>query len=225
MMTVLECHGAGARKFLQGQLTCDLDALLPDAPQLTACCNIQGRVIFIADLAMKSDEFFLLQIPSSMSKIVINHLEKYARFSKCALTENHQILSFSQYDKARRISQGLPNIYPETSEQFMPQRLNLHLIPGAMSFKKGCYLGQEIISRLHFKGTLKHHLYSGQIQKKIPLRIGEPINSINGENTGSLIDYCEDLDKLALIFVNEIENKAPHLCYNAIKEITLPTYS
>lgn len=53
---------------------------------------------------------------------------------------------------------GLPNIYPATSEAFVPQMANMELI-GGVSFDKGCYPGQEIVARMQYLGTLKRRLY------------------------------------------------------------------
>ena len=49
---------------------------------------------------------------------------------------------------------GLPEIYPETSGEFVAQMINLDRI-GAVSFTKGCYPGQEIVARAHHLGRVK----------------------------------------------------------------------
>ncbi|MEW6561740.1 MAG: folate-binding protein [Pseudomonadota bacterium] len=56
------------------------------------------------------------------------------------------------------IQAGLPQIYPATQEQFVPQMVNLELI-GGISFKKGCYPGQEIVARMHYLGKPKRRMY------------------------------------------------------------------
>ena len=56
------------------------------------------------------------------------------------------------------IFSGIPNIYPETSESFIPQMINLDLID-AVSFSKGCYPGQEVVARTHYRGKLKRRMY------------------------------------------------------------------
>ena len=43
-------------------------------------------------------------------------------------------------------------------EQFTPQMLNLDLL-GAISFTKGCYVGQEIVARTQNLGRIKRRLY------------------------------------------------------------------
>ncbi|NGP52252.1 tRNA-modifying protein YgfZ, partial [Thioalkalivibrio sp. XN8] len=49
---------------------------------------------------------------------------------------------------------GLPEVYPETSGEFVAQMINLDRI-GAVSFTKGCYPGQEIVARAHHLGRIK----------------------------------------------------------------------
>jgi tRNA-modifying protein YgfZ len=52
------------------------------------------------------------------------------------------------------VEAGIPEVYPETSGQFVAQMLNLDRI-GAVSFTKGCYPGQEIVARAHHLGRVK----------------------------------------------------------------------
>jgi folate-binding protein YgfZ len=55
------------------------------------------------------------------------------------------------------IRAGLPQVYPQTHEAFVAQMLNLDLL-GGVSFDKGCYTGQEIIARTHFRGAIKRRM-------------------------------------------------------------------
>ena len=60
------------------------------------------------------------------------------------------------------IRAGIPTITPATQEAFVPQMVNLDLI-GGVSFEKGCYPGQEIVARMHYRGTLKQRMYLAHI--------------------------------------------------------------
>jgi folate-binding protein YgfZ len=53
---------------------------------------------------------------------------------------------------------GLPQVYPQTHEAFVAQMLNIDLL-GGINFEKGCYTGQEIIARAHFRGTVKRRMF------------------------------------------------------------------
>ena len=56
------------------------------------------------------------------------------------------------------ILSGIPVVYPETQDHFVAQMINLDLL-GGISFEKGCYTGQEIVSRLHYLGKLKRRMF------------------------------------------------------------------
>ena len=61
------------------------------------------------------------------------------------------------------IAAGLPWIEAATQDLFIPQTLNLDLIQG-VSFTKGCYPGQEIVARSHYRGTLKRRMVYASTQ-------------------------------------------------------------
>ena len=58
------------------------------------------------------------------------------------------------------ITAGMPLITTPIVEAFVPQMVNLELI-GGVSFKKGCYPGQEIVARTHYLGKVKRRMYRG----------------------------------------------------------------
>jgi folate-binding protein YgfZ len=60
-----------------------------------------------------------------------------------------------------QIRAGMPWILPATQELFLPQMAALEQL-GAVSFEKGCYPGQEIVARTHYRGELKRHLALGR---------------------------------------------------------------
>ncbi|XHS77271.1 YgfZ/GcvT domain-containing protein [Burkholderiaceae bacterium UC74_6] len=58
----------------------------------------------------------------------------------------------------RLLEAGLPHVQAATTEQFVPQMLNLELL-GGVNFQKGCYPGQEVVARSQYRGTLKRRTY------------------------------------------------------------------
>ena len=60
----------------------------------------------------------------------------------------------------QEIINGVPVITQRTSEQFVPQMVNLDLV-GGVSFSKGCYPGQEIVARMRYLGRLKQRMIRG----------------------------------------------------------------
>jgi folate-binding protein YgfZ len=81
------------------------------------------------------------------------------------------------------------DIYPESRGMFLPHRLNLHKST-LLSFDKGCYKGQEIIARTHYRATLKHTFQCYTVVYSEPLYIGmKLINTADNSECGELIDY------------------------------------
>ena len=76
------------------------------------------------------------------------------------------------------IANGEPEVYAATSGEFVAQMLNLDLL-GAIDFDKGCYTGQEVIARAHYRGRVKRRLQR--------FRTGEPVRLEPG-GAGELAD-------------------------------------
>ncbi|HEU5442535.1 MAG TPA: hypothetical protein VFU61_01840, partial [Steroidobacteraceae bacterium] len=70
------------------------------------------------------------------------------------------------------IISGLPQVYGATSEEFVAQMLNLDLV-GAIAFDKGCYTGQEVIARAHYRGRVKRRLQRFRSRGPLDLKPGD----------------------------------------------------
>ncbi len=55
------------------------------------------------------------------------------------------------------IETGLPEVLAATSGSFVAQMLNLDLVD-AISLSKGCYTGQEVVARAHYRGQVKRRM-------------------------------------------------------------------
>ncbi len=81
-------------------------------------------------------------------------------------------------------------IYPESRGMFLPHRLNMHQT-GYINFNKGCYKGQEIIARMHYRATQKHFLVCFDIQTSIVPQPELALYSDDGLSVvGEVVDYC-----------------------------------
>ena len=61
------------------------------------------------------------------------------------------------------IQSGKPWVWSQTVEAFVPQMINFELVDG-VSFKKGCYPGQEVVARSQYLGKLKRRTFHGSTQ-------------------------------------------------------------
>ena len=74
--------------------------------------------------------------------------------------------------RALDIAAGQPQVYAATSAQFVAQMLNLDCID-AVSFTKGCYTGQEVIARAHYRGRVKRRMQRFESLHPCALNPGE----------------------------------------------------
>jgi hypothetical protein len=81
--------------------------------------------------------------------------------------------------QAADIADGLPQVYRATSEAFVSQMLNLDVL-GAIAFDKGCYTGQEVIARAHYRGRVKRRLQRFRATGEQALRVGAEGHFVGG---------------------------------------------
>jgi tRNA-modifying protein YgfZ len=154
----LHFSGPDALKFLQGQLSSDMADLSIGSALLAGLHNPQGRVIALLDLTRPSAEEIVAALPAELADTVAERLRRFVLRAKVTIARAPPSAPPSgSLSRAARIAAGLPQIYRATSEQFVAQMLNLDLI-GAVSFSKGCYTGQEVIARSHYRGRVKRRM-------------------------------------------------------------------
>lgn len=109
------------------------------------------------------------------------------------------------------ILSGIPVIYPETSEAFVPQMTNMQVING-VNFKKGCYTGQEVVARMQYLGKLKRRMYLVKIASENSINPGDILfssDTSSGQGTGTIVDAQPDseggTDALAVIDISSAE--------------------
>ena len=86
----------------------------------------------------------------------------------------------ANWDRAD-IAAGLPQVYLPTSETFVAQMLNLDLL-GGIAFDKGCYTGQEVIARAHYRGRVKRRLQRWHAPPGPELRPGTSARTVDGRS-------------------------------------------
>lgn len=89
------------------------------------------------------------------------------------------------------IEARLPWVTQATTERFLPQMLDLDL-DGGLDFNKGCYPGQEIIARLHYRGEVKQRLRYGICEQ--PLSPGDALYAPGGSRVGDVVNAARHAD-------------------------------
>lgn len=197
--STIRASGPDAFEFLQAQLSNDL-RLLDERPQLlTAWCNPKGRVICIMRVSRR-DAGYTLTLPGELAESVMKRLTMFRFRSKvdleaaAASPDDLGIAGSTEDWLLDNLRAGIPEIWQAQSEQFTPHMLNLDLI-GAVSFDKGCYPGQEIVARTHYRGASKrrtHRFESGQ-----PVAAGDKVS--DGERDIGEVLNAIGCDLLAVI--------------------------
>ncbi len=213
-LSILTVAGNDAAKFLQGQITCNINDITDIKSSLGAMCNPKGRAI-TTFLLVKNADAFLMVLPQELLASVKKRLQMYVLRSDVTLTDSsdelcligladgvaqaeqtpdfsasrqeniavnlqNRSLIIAKADNAQKlwseqvqlgfqpddsaqwryldIVSGIPWLTAATSEEFIPQMLNLDKL-GGISFNKGCYTGQEIVARTHYLGKAKREMF------------------------------------------------------------------
>ncbi|RMV63133.1 hypothetical protein ALP06_01620 [Pseudomonas coronafaciens pv. atropurpurea] len=274
---VLAVRGVDAGKFLQGQLTCNLNYLNEDRSSLGARCTQKGRMQSSFRIAFDGDGC-LLAMASELIEAQLLDLRKYAVFSKSKLTdESSAWVRFGLQDgdgalvslgldlpqetdavvrsqdmlairvsparaelwvraeqaddiRSRLASQlaegplndwllgqvraGIGQVFGSTREEFIPQMINLQAV-GGVSFKKGCYTGQEIVARMQYLGKLKRRLYRLTLQgDQVPepgTAVFSPVHASAVGNVVIAAQAGQAVELLAVLQGDAAENGRIHL--------------
>jgi len=100
-----------------------------------------------------------------------------------------------------QIDQGVARIEAATVETFVPQALNYDLT-GHISFDKGCYTGQEVVARLHYRGTPKKRLSRARSALTTAPSAGSALYTAETQQSaGTLVNAAIGPDKLAIALI------------------------
>jgi len=104
---------------------------------------------------------------------------------------------------AADIAAGLPQVFRASSEQFVPQMLNLDLLDG-ISFTKGCYTGQEIVARTQHLGRIKRRTFRYRVAGGPPL---VPLASLHleGSKVAEVVMSAPRGDAVELLAVTALD--------------------
>ena len=177
-----ELAGPDAAAFLQGYLTADLDALGAVGERValpTAYCNLKGRVL-ASGWAFGEASRVRVLLHASVAQDFAASLGKFLPFAKSQLSR-HDGAGFRATPSPAAVElpptgwfaeegagrqdefaaacagAGFVVVAKPVAEAFLPQMLGLTDV-GAVSFAKGCYLGQEVVARAEHLGQVKQTL-------------------------------------------------------------------
>ena len=194
--SIINVTGNDTFDFLQGQFSNDLEILEKEPALLTAWCNPKGRVIILTNVTRTAGGYSF-PVPAEMVDDIVKRLTMFRFRAKVEFTIEAAI---DANDARDAIHAGIPSIGRKQSEKFTPHMLNLDLL-GAISFDKGCYTGQEIVARTHYKGATRRRML--RFTSAEPLAVGDKVSDGN-RDIGEVLNV-EGLDLLAVVPVDKAD--------------------
>lgn len=114
------------------------------------------------------------------------------------------------------IQAGIPVITAQTQDEFVAQMVNFEVL-GGVSFKKGCYPGQEIIARTQYLGKLKKRMFRAHLAETNTIAIGSDLFTpeFGAQSCGKIIAAETSpeggTDVLAVMQISAFESGEVHL--------------
>ncbi len=140
----------------------------PEAESLMQ--KIQPKLPEQDDYCTTTDNLLVCKVPGKVTRYIVA-----GEFDPVSTAwddlKNHATVCGNHSWSYLDIQAGIPQIYANNSEEFVPQMLNLHSIDG-ISFQKGCYPGQEVVARMYFLGKLKRRMYLAHVDSEQAVESG-----------------------------------------------------
>lgn len=131
----------------------------PEAAQLLE--QHFNKVPAVANEVIKYNSICCIRIATELPRFeLIGPIEDMKKLWQTLSTSSQPVAN--HYWTWLDIQGGIPSITSPVVEAFVPQMINLQWIDG-LSFKKGCYPGQEIVARTHYLGKLKRRMYLAHV--------------------------------------------------------------
>jgi folate-binding protein YgfZ len=127
---------------------------------------------------------------SNQHYLVISEATESSQHWFDLLTQNLQSQG-SQLGRYLDLTTGLAWLDINSSEQYIPQMLNLDKL-GGVSLTKGCYTGQEVVARTHYLGQVKRELFLAECGVDAVLDGKTSVIDESGQTVGQVLSFCPD---------------------------------
>ena len=143
----------------------------------------------------KGDCYVLNNTSERVSSAIVIHKsnDKLDNLPRFFTSMGFSSLEFNT-NKLADMMRGFLRIDMITKEKYIPQVLNMEVLNG-ISYKKGCYTGQEIVARTHYLGKIKKRIFSIETESE-SMKYGDVIHNIDSESIGEVISNTQDVQSL-----------------------------
>lgn len=160
-----------------------------------------------AQITRNEDTINIRLNPNNPDRVLVLSSFASAQETWVSLKASLDIIHINAWQLAE-INEGIPSLSPESSEAFVLQMTNLQLLDG-VSFKKGCFPGQEIVARTKYLGKAKRRMYLASIESDTkPLVIEElcDLSSDKADGSGKVVLSAQaDASHHHFLFVGNIK--------------------
>lgn len=175
----------------------------PNAGQIVA--NMLNVRIDADNVWQSSGNHFVIRINENRFECWLAIAEAEQTWQKLAA---HCSLASQNEWTLLNIQEGLGDITPTTFEIFTPQAINFQLVNG-INFRKGCYTGQEIVARLHYRGTLKRHMYRFEFSingNPLPTA-GSELHNSAGKAVGEIVLAAQKTESIGELLASVVDDQ------------------
>lgn len=257
---IIKITGTDTVKYIQGQVTCNIETLNSERWTFGAHCDFKGKMWSFFQASFWDDALLLI-CPKDVIPSALSELKKYGVFSQVEIvdasdefsltgsgsdageygqvtcTDEQLVLSMSNQPVTRAlqisrdssantdfpdgsavwqaldIQSGIGAITSSTSNEYVPQMLNLQALD-AIDFKKGCYMGQEVVARTKYLGKNKRAGYILKCHSLVNIQAGELLELQVGDNWrrgGQILSsgQCDGHTYLFAVLPNDTEIDVP----------------
>ncbi len=155
----------------------------------------------------------IFAIPGSQRQIILAHSNDMLKLWKSA--QHFQYFHSDSCWQQENINEAVVFIEKPCSELFTVQEINFELVQG-VNFSKGCYTGQEVVARLHYRGVSKRRAFIAEI-KSTPSKNPNPEQNTFAPVAGSEIINADGRSVGHLLTKNRIGEN----CYSALISLSL----
>ena len=183
----------------------------PSVIELAMASFKKYSVFFKTEITEVTDQFVSVLVSGPNADTIINKIDadtsrligidtyslsiRAERTQACLSKVSGELIPAGQgYSDLLRIRSGTADVTAESSDSFIVQMINLDA-QNYISFKKGCYTGQEIVARAHYRGTVKRRMYILNLATSTLPAIGEGLINSDGKVIGNVANVALASDK------------------------------
>lgn len=167
---------------------------------------------------LKAQEVLVIRVLKESLRFILVGKQAALRKLQAHLFPNEKPAAYSDW-VIQDIKAHIATICPATAGLFTPHMLG-YIAKGVVNFQKGCYLGQEVIARIHYLGTVKKQLTHYTVcSKEAPLP-GTLVYDAKEQPVGTITSSAMGADKTVwhLLVVLDKSARPKRVYWHVVKE-------